>query len=154
MEKNIVPAGDFEGMCMALSVVQQAVERNDSEYTFVCSYDMNTRDGAERRERHECDVEDNGKKHVNSVLEIIHFTLTKTQLPNDQGELQTLPLLTLETKTGQLVNLFSAPALRCFISRLRTHLMDGALNEKHPIKLKLVNRETSNKRSMYWFDRP
>lgn len=138
----------------ALSTMLIAIEQNQPECVLITSYDCNTREGAMRREKHECDVTDNGNDYVNIVLDIVAFTLGRTDMADSAGQFSAVPILTLECTDGKLLSLFSPSVLRCFISRLRTHFLDGQLDEKHPIKLKLVRRSTSNERSMYWLERP
>lgn len=138
----------------ALSVALIDLEQNSHNPILITSYERDTRPGLMRLERHELDVRDNGNEYVNLELNIVAFSLGRTEMCNDKGELSAVPILTLETKDGKLLNLFSPSVLRCFISRLRVHLFDGALSDIHPIKLKLVRRQTSNERSMYWLERP
>lgn len=138
----------------ALTVLLLDVEKNEGAGSIITSYDSTTRDGAMRRERHECDVEENGEKYINTNLDIVAFTCAITEMANENGEFSHVPVLTLELANGDLLNLFSAPVLRCFIARLRTHFIDGPLDDKHPITLRLVKRQTQAKRSMYWLMRP
>ncbi len=138
----------------ALTVLLLDVEKNEGAGSVITSYDSSTRDGAMRRERHECDVEDNGEKYINTNLSIVAFTCSITEMANDNGEFSHIPVLTLELSGGELLSLFSAPVLRCFIARLRTHFIDGPLTDEHPIVLKLIKRQTQAKRSMYWLMRP
>lgn len=152
-DKELIRRYD-DAICKAMHVMLVQVEQNISENTFMCSYDVDTRDGIERRERHECDVQDNGNQYINKTLDIGWFTIGVTEMADESGEFHKVPILTLECTNGDLLNLFSSPALRCFIGRLRTHILDGPLGPEHPIKLVLVARETKGARRMYWLERP
>lgn len=152
-EKALVKQYD-DAICQAMHVMLVKTEQNLSDVTFMASYDTLNREGIMRRERHECDVTDNGNQYLNKTLEIAYFTIGVTELPNEQGEFAKVPITTLECTNGDLLNLFSAPALRCFIGRLRTHILDGPLGPNHPITLVLVARETKGARRMYWLERP
>src|SRR5947208_3499029 len=94
-----------DATCAALTVLGVDIQRDNALCGVVCSYDINTRDGAIRRERAECDALDNGAMYINQTLDIIAFTATATSLPDDTGELKSVPILTLEMSDGRLVNL-------------------------------------------------
>jgi hypothetical protein len=143
-----------EALSRAISAMQLSLLRGDDGCQLVASYELDTPEGIERRERHECDARDNGKSWINRTMKVVAFTLSRTVLPDASGDMRDLPLLTLEMDTGDLCNIFSAPALRCFGSRLRSHLLGGPLDDKHPLSLILVQRKTNGPNSMYWFERP